>query len=682
MPPLLSNRLLARLRPHAPSLVPGLLAVGLMLVWAVHNGGYDADTWYWGALLLCAMLATALWIGRASIRPSRTVLIALAAFGLYVAWSYLSITWAESKGDALQGSNRALLYLLIFALLAVLPWTAEAAVAALLTFAAGVGVIALVLLVRLASADRVGALVIEGRLAAPTGYFNSTAALFTIGALLAIALATRRELPSPVRGLMLAMACADLQLAVVVQSRGWLFTLPLIAIVAIAIVPDRLRVAGAAAIPVIATLAPLRRLLDVFKNGGGPGLSHAAERAGQTALAIWFAAFVAGTLIAMGDEVLKVPSLSAALKRRLGAGLAAVAVGAIVLGGVLATHGHPIRFIERQWNGFSHVQTNFSAQSHFVDVGSGRYDYWRVALDAFVAHPFGGLGQDNFADYYVVHRRTTEEPAWTHSLEMRLLAQTGLVGTALFVAFLGAALRAALRRRVPIPALARAAAATALFPLAVWLIHGSVDWFWEIPALSGPALGFLGMATALASPPVRGRDDERPAKVLWRASTGPAPSRRPVRAGTAVGGVALLAGAVVALGLPYLSVREVSQASDVAPTNPSAALRDLRTAADLDPLSAVPGRIAGTIALRNGDYKIAAARFEQAISREPDGWFSWLGAGLAASALGDRTVARHDFAVAARLNSRQPAVVQALARVDTEHPLTPAQALRMLVFTQ
>ena len=86
-------------------------------------------------------------------------------------------------------------------------------------------------------------------------------------------------------------------------------------------------------------------------------------------------------------------------------------------------------------------------QSHFATVGSGRYDFWRVALDAFLAHPIGGLGQDNFDDYYVVHRRTTEEPAWTHSLEMRLLAHTGIVGFALFAAFIVAAVVAALRAR-------------------------------------------------------------------------------------------------------------------------------------------------------------------------------------------------------------------------------------------
>ena len=44
--------------------------------------------------------------------------------------------------------------------------------------------------------------------------------------MISIALAARRELPGELRGALSACACADLQLAVIVQSRGWLFTLP------------------------------------------------------------------------------------------------------------------------------------------------------------------------------------------------------------------------------------------------------------------------------------------------------------------------------------------------------------------------------------------------------------------------------------------------------------------------
>jgi len=71
-----------------------------------------------------------------------------------------------------------------------------------------------------------------------------------------------------------------------------------------------------------------------------------------------------------------------------------------------------------------------------------------------------------------------------------------------------------------------------------------------------------------------------------------------------------------------------------------------------------------------------------AAAREPGGWFPWLGAGLAASALGERAVAKHDYKVAASINSQQPAVTTALARVDGSHPLTPQAALDMLVIVQ
>ncbi|MDQ2760824.1 MAG: O-antigen ligase family protein [Actinomycetota bacterium] len=646
--------------------MPGLIAVALMILWAAHDGGYNTDTWYWGALVLLAALA-AVVIGVGFGRTSRAGRIALAAFALYVGWSYLSITWAQSPGNALEGSNRVLLYLVVFALLTVIPWTPKAALAALLIFVLGVGVIAIVMLFRLASADRVGALVTEGRLTAPTGYFNSTAALFTLDALTAIALAARRELPGLLRGALLAVACAALELALLAQSRGWLFTLPLIVLVVIAMVPARLRLIAASLIPIAGTLVTLQRLLDVYNSTPGQALNHAAARAGQAAILVCAAVFVAGSLVAWGDALIRAPQpLDRRRRRALGGAVGALAVAAVCVGGALGTYGHPLRLIARQWDGFSHPQSKASSSSHFSDVGSGRYDIWRVSLDAGLAHPFGGLGQDNFADYYVRRRRTGEEPQWTHSLELRLLAHTGFVGFGLFAVFLIAAVAAALRPMRRGGELARGVAGAALLPLVVWLIHGSVDWFWEMPALSGPALGFLGMAGALG--------ERRRANGDSRSARGRSPQAVPVLAGA----LALLVAAIV-LGLPYLSTREVSLASDTGQSNPAGALRDLKAAARLDPLSADPGRLGGTIALGANEYGVAEQQFTQAIAREPGGWLAWLGDGLAASALGDRTRARHDFEVAVSINSLQPAVKLALARVYDRRPLTPAKAFQMLV---
>jgi O-Antigen ligase len=664
----------ARLRPHLAALVPGLLVVGLMLVWAVHDGGYDAETWYWGSLAALGLLAATIVGLRGRLRVGRRAAIALALFAAYVGWCYLSITWASSPGDAFQGANQALLYLLVFAVMVLLPWTAEAALAALVVWVVGVGVIGVALLFRLASADRVASLVIEGRLAAPTGYFNSTAALFTIGALTAIALAARRELPGPLRGLLLAFACSGLQLALIVQSRGWLFTLPIVALVSIVLVRDRLRIAAATVLPVVGVLVIIHRLLAVYSASTNASLDHASQRAGEPALLICAGVFVLGTILAWADSLRPDRTLPLRRRRILGWALSAVVVIGLLAGGTAATHGHPFHFISRQWNGFSHPET-FSTQTHFVDVGSSRYDFWRVSLDAFVAHPIGGLGEDNFGDYYITHRRTLEEPSSTHSFELRLLAQTGIVGFLLMAGFLIVALGLAVRARRRAEPLAAAIAAIALLPVVVWLIHGSIDWFWEMPALSGPALGFLGVAGAL-----RPRAAEPAVDAAAAQAPGASHRMRPARsaAATVVGVVALVAGVIV-LGVPYLSVREVSLGSDAAARNPQAALSDFATASSLNPLSSVPGRLAGVVALNTHQYEVAERRFQQSIAREPGGWFSWLGAGLAASAMGDRQSAARYFRTAYRINDKQPADQAAIQRVFSTHPLTSAEAFNLLV---
>jgi O-antigen ligase len=166
--------------------------------------------------------------------------------------------------------------------------------------------------------------------------------------------------------------------------------------------------------------------------------------------------------------------------RGIGAVVAVAVIGLGVAGVIVATHGNPVSFVKRQWHGFVHIQY-VPSSTHFFSVGSGRYDFWRVSVDEVKAHPLGGLGQDNFAEYYVTRRHTGDEPRWTHSLEFRLLAHTGIVGFVLFAGFLIAALVAAvgaIRSRSPMLA---AAAAGAVIPLIPWVVHGSVGWFWEVP---------------------------------------------------------------------------------------------------------------------------------------------------------------------------------------------------------
>lgn len=655
-----------RLPSASVAVLPGFVVIALMILWAVHDGGYDDDTWYWGALAVLGMLAATLILLGPRRRPlSRPAIVALAAFAAYVAWSYLSMTWAQVPGWALEGSNRALLYLLVFALFLVLPWTPGSLLVALLVYALGVGVIALVLLLRLASGASIAQLVIGGRLAAPTGYFNATVALFMTDALLATVLAARRDLPGLLRGTLVACASASLQLCVLGQSRGWLFTLPLVLLVSIALVRDRLRVAVVFVLPVVAAVAPVHQLLDVFQGQevSDSALTHAASSAGRTSFLITAGIFVLATLLAWGEMLAGPRTISYRAKRRLGVIVTSLAVASGLVGVFVVTGGHPVAFVKRQWNGFSHESTA-GPGSHFITVGSGRYDFWRVALDAVAAHPLGGLGQDNFADYYMTRRRTDETPRWTHSIEMRLLAHTGIVGFALFAAFLAAGIAAVLRVRRRGTAAAQAVAAAALLPLVVWLIHGSVDWLWEFPALSGPALGFLGAGAALASPAADGAGPNR---------SGPSAATRGRRLPASLVGVAgffLLVACTVVLAFPYLSVRAVSQATDIGTGNPATALHELATAADLNPWSPDPSQLAGTIELQSGLFAEAQKRFQETIDRRPGGWFGWFGAGLAASELGERRKAERDFRTAAKINTKETTIQAALDKISSRHPLS------------
>src|SRR6202012_5291811 len=196
-----------------------------------------------------------------------------------------------------------------------------------------------------------------------------------MNALVSIVLASRRRLPGPLRGLLMAFAAVSLQLATVAQSRGWLFTLPLIALVAIVIVPDRLRVAGAAVIPVVAALIPVRRLLHVYQTGPSDPLRGLAVHAGRPALAVCVGAFVLGTLVAWADALYRGPGLGRARRRAVGTVVALVGVAGVLAGGLLVSKGHPFAFISRQWHGLSHEEAVFGT-SHFTDVGSGRDDFW------------------------------------------------------------------------------------------------------------------------------------------------------------------------------------------------------------------------------------------------------------------------------------------------------------------
>ena len=121
---------------------------------------------------------------------------------------------------------------------------------------------------------------------------------------------------------------------------------------------------------------------------------------------------------------------------------------------------------------------------------SNRYEYWRVALGAFRDDPLTGTGSGGFRVVWLQERPIRETVRDAHSLEFEVAAELGLVGLR--------RARADVRRRGgrgPAGARLRTGplAAGSAAALVVWVLHASIDWDWQMPAVTLPALILAGL---------------------------------------------------------------------------------------------------------------------------------------------------------------------------------------------
>jgi tetratricopeptide (TPR) repeat protein len=317
-------------------------------------------------------------------------------------------------------------------------------------------------------------------------------------------------------------------------------------------------------------------------------------------------------------------------------------------------------------------------------LGSNRYDFYRVALDEFLHHPLVGIGADNFQQQYLAHGRSDETPRYPHSVEVRALAETGLVGSLLAIVGLGAALLAAARALRHADPLARSVTAAALAGFAYWVVHGSFDWFWEFAGLGAPAFAMLGLACALAP----ARRAARPSTAIASDGRGEGgadrgrfqrdPRSLRGRLGIAVG---LLAAILVAASLaaPWLSQLEIQSAARIWAKAPQTAYSRLHDAARLDPLSDEADLVAGSIALRYGELSRAEHDFRMALRRTPGDAYATLELGAIASARGDRASALGMLERAVRLTPRDPLARQAVRVVRAGRRLNVYELNRLIL---
>lgn len=629
-----------------------LAAAGLctLVVWAWHDGGFAPEEWLPGGLLILALLCTAAASVdvRGRLRASR---LPLSLFGLYVAWSYISISWAQVPGDALDGANRTLVYWLIFALFASLGLSEKLGGALVLAWGTALAVLGLIALAQAGTATTPAGHFVQGRLAAPLSYPDGDAALFLSACLPVLVLSSRpRAHPaSRLTGCVAAVVLADL--AVLCQSRGSLVALPCAVVLYLIVARRRLRALAHLLIVVAAVAPAVPTLLHVFSAvvaGHGRGSAVGAAAA-------WIFAGVGMAVVGMGVLLLLERHIRLSERTRwvTGAVLLIGAGAAVVVAVAIAAGPHPLGRADRAWRDFTTNKTAAPTTLHFAaGAGTSRYDVWRVALRQFVANPLTGVGADNFLVGYLQQRRTTQSSRYPESVELRTLSETGIVGAVLCLSFLGLiflrAARAARRTRSPGLALACFAGA------GYWLFHASIDWFWELPALTGAALALLGIASVReVRPPVR------------RAFS---PGLRAVAAAAA-----LMVAAVLVIPWATVSLIDAAVARGASPS----AYSQLSTAATLNPLSEQPALADATLAANAGDRRREQQALLQALRRNPYNWYSYFMLGIVAGQEHHLARARAELAQAHRLSPRDLFVVYAQRHLRWGEPLTERQVVRI-----
>jgi hypothetical protein len=616
-----------------PPFAVGALAVFVFAVWIAKDAGYAPATWYTGGLFLAGLAVVAL-LASGRISVSRPALAAIVLLGAFAAWSALSIAWSSDRGIAWDGANRTLLYFVVYGLFVALPWRRASIPVLLVSLSLAALGIGLADLAR-AMGDP-AAFFSYGRFIAPAGYANAACAVYLFAFWPLAYIAARREAPAVIRGVLLAGATALVELAVLTQSRGSLVAVPTAAVAYLLIVPRRLRAACALLVVALATFLASNTLLDVFDPVRLGSNADGAISSALVAIAVSAAAvFILWTIVAFVDGRLDLSPRTLRLANT--AGLAVVAIGVVV--GVLAVSKVDLG---ASWRHFKAGYPEESGRSHFsIGLGSNRYDFWRVAVKEFRDHPLRGVGADNFAEDYIRERRSTEEPLYPHSLALRLPAQTGIVGTLLFLGFVICAGFAVMRGSAFVDGAARAGAAAAVY----YAIHGSGDWLWEFAGLGAPAFAWLGLAGS------------RPVAVIGRTSS--------LRAGLAV--AAVIGG--LSFVFPWLAELDAGRAIRGWGSDPAAAFSDLGRSRDLNPLSARADLLEGAIASRTNDLPRMAAAFQRAIGRNDRDWYAHFELALADAGLRKWQVALAELARAARLNPREETIGLVRSDVAAKRPI-------------
>jgi O-Antigen ligase len=638
-------------RSRAAPMIGLAIGVGAVTFWLAYDGGSYGETsraavgvalWWLLALLVGAGFAP-------RARLPRAALIAAGSLGGFAALALASAGWADSAERALIEFSRAVLYLGVF-LLAALVVTRDAlgrCVDGLTLGIAATGLLALCSRLFsdvISSGDALRFLPSAlARLSYPLDYWNGLAIFVSIGVPLLLRAALLARLP--LRAAAVASLPALAVAAYLTSSRGGVAAMLLGTVAFLALSGRRLESAAVALVSLIGSAAAVAVVLPRNELVNDPDASQAVVQGHGAAVLIALVCVLTAAVYVVGSRSLA--GRGRGLGERIGPlaqRMALAAAAVLLLAGIAAAD--PVQRFERfkepppPPSEVRRTEEN-PLQAHILYGGSsGRWQQWETALDEFASAPLIGRGAGSYEAWWAEHGTLSGFNKDAHSLYFEVLGELGVLGFALiFVAF-ATGLLAGSERVARSRGAERTTTAAVLASFLAYAFGAGVDWMWEMTVVSIVGIALLGLLTGPATLARSGRERPR-LRAPWL--------RRSVRAGAVAVALFLALGEAVSL-LTRLHIEE-SQAA-VRRGDGDRAGREALAARDLEPWAASPYLQVALVEEVGGNLGAARDWIEEALERDPADWRLWLVASRIHAKAGALPEARASFARARQLNPR------------------------------
>jgi tetratricopeptide (TPR) repeat protein len=336
--------------------------------------------------------------------------------------------------------------------------------------------------------------------------------------------------------------------------------------------------------------------------------------------------------------------------RRSPRALDRVALAIVVVVAVAAVAAlDPVRRIEDFKNPLPNSSADFVRSHLLSSSGSGRWQFWEAAVDAFKDAPLTGQGAGAYEAWWAQHGSLAQFVRDAHSLYFESLAELGAPGALLVVLALGTGLYSLATRVFRADGESRVSVAAAGGAFVGFLFAAGIDWMWELTVVPCVGLVLLGLLTGPASAPLPRVGSATPAAVR------PRPWR-----GSALAALVAGWGLMILLAIPLLAELQLGDSRAAAVRGRAdEALKSATRASRIEPWAASPYLQIALIEEQAGRLRPARRSIHRAIDRSPTDWRLWLVDARIETKLGEIRSAKASFARARSLNPRSPIFSQA-----------------------